>query len=105
MKNTTIDTMSYVEYIRENKQYIKIGIQKYNQQFDIKIGQINNLLQCNILSTSLEQLQRKIDEMNGVDYIDIIDKISILGENISAIVSEEKNPMLPIMNKLFEEER
>ena len=105
MENTTNDIILDIEYIQKNKQYIKIGIQKYKQQFDISIEQINHLLQCNLLSTSLEQLQRKIEELDGVDYIYITEKIAILSENISAIVSEEKNPMLPKMNRLIEEER
>lgn len=102
--NTTRDTIEYIRYIRENKDYIEIGIKKY-KKFDVSITNINNLLGLNILSASLIELEKQLEELHGINYIDAVEKISILGENLSAIISEEKDPMLPKLNKAFEEER
>lgn len=85
----------YIKYILENKKYIEIGINKYNQKFDVSIKTINDLLDLNILSESLVKIEKKIEELEGIKYIWVTEEISSLGENLSSIVLEEKDPILP----------
>lgn len=102
--NTTKQTMQYIEYILENRKYIKIGIEKYKRKFDDSIKTINKLLGFNILSESLVQIEERIEKLQFIDYMWAVEEISILGEELSAIVLEEKDPMLPKLRE-FDEER
>lgn len=106
--NTTKYTMECVEYILENRKYIKIGIEKYKQKFDASIETINKLLGFNILSESLAKIEERIEELKSIDYIWVTEDISVLREELSAIVLEEKDPMIPkfrTVEREFDEER
>ena len=114
MHNTIKLAIRNIQYIRENKKYIDIGIRKYKEgfNFDILISEINSELNLNILATGLEELGKRLEELEPIYYMDIVDKIGLLTENLSAVISEEINPMLPKFNKtekesesFFEEER
>ena len=102
---TTELTIQNIKYIKENEKYIEIGIKRYNSRFDISIKNINNILGCNILSTNIDELDKIISKLDSVDYIDVTEKISILVEDVSAIISEENDPITTRLNKYSEEER
>lgn len=104
LSNTTKSTIMYIKYIQRNKQYLEIGIKKYQAKFDIAITNINNLLEIDFLSSDIKQIVDKLVELDFIDYMSVVDEISILGENLNSIEIEEKNPMLPFINKSIEED-
>lgn len=105
IKPTTMHVIECIQYIKENKEYLQIGIIKYKENFNMSIAKITNILQCDILTTSLEKIINVIDSINGIDYMSVVEEISILREKLGSIVLEEKEPILPKLNKAFEEER
>lgn len=104
IKPTTKETMEYIETIKNYKQYIKIGMDKYSIDVAKDIKEINDILELDIIMASFNEIAEKIDNMEFLDYMDIVDRISSVGERIYAIVSEEINPMLPYFKKTSKKE-
>lgn len=105
--NTTKETLGYIEEIKENKNYIQIGVEKYKKDFDNQIRIVNNILDLNIISTSLGEIEKKLENIRHIDfieYMDVVSTIAIIGENLWSVVLEEKDPMIPKLNRIFEEE-
>ena len=106
MSNNAITyAIECIKFMRENQKYIEIGIKKYKEKFDVSIKYINHILGCNIFVTNLEELEKIIDKLDFEDYMDVIEKIGILREDLIAIILEEKNPINARLNKYLEEER
>lgn len=105
--STIKEILVYIQYIQENKKYIHIGIRKYKENFYAQINKINHILNFNILWTNLDEIEKKLEEIANkefTEYKDVVNTIFVLCENLSSVVVEESNPILPKLNQEFEEE-
>ena len=95
-------TISYINYIKKSEKYVKMTKEKYNINIDRIIKYINETLDCDIFIASTEEIIKRIEKLKGtIDYISINEEISILGENLNAVVLEEKdNTIAKLTNML-----
>lgn len=95
-------TKSYINYIKKAEKYVKMTKEKYNINIDRIIKYINETLDCDIFIASTEEIIKRIEKLKGtIDYISINEEISILGENLNAVVLEEKdNTIAKLTNML-----
>lgn len=93
---------SYINYIKKTEKYIKLAEEKYNMDIDGIIKYIKETLNCDIFRTNTEDILISIEALKGtIDYISINEQISILGENLNAVVLEEKDHEADKVNKYF----